>query len=422
MKTYRYLSIVALALMGAMIVGCSKSDINESEQSENGDNIVTLTTTIGFDEGDEATKALTSGGVKTFAEGDQIAVVYTNTGNSTARSLSNALTSNNIASNRRRAGFTMTLTNPKVGGSVKYIYPASMAKEDGSINYDALYSNQDGTLVSLASTFDLAVYEGTMTQNAELPSGECTLSNRLAILAITLKNKGGSTEITSSITNLTITDGTYTYAVTRTAAAGPIYVAIRPTSSASITIMASDGTNGYNKTLSSKTYEAGKIYNVTWRMTETTLGQVICTDRSIYSSVSAATSAGKNAVAMIVYLGSSTGNSKYTNGLALALSDEGLKKWEDAKTVAAAHTPTVSGASWMLASKAQWTTMISAAGSYTALRDGFSSVGGTNMPSGRYWASTEYSSSDAWFYYFSDGNWYYTGKTAYRNVRACLAF
>jgi hypothetical protein len=45
-------------------------------------------------------------------------------------------------------------------------------------------------------------------------------------------------------------------------------VAIRPTSSATINITATDGTTYYTKSLTGKTYEANNGYNVSWRMTE----------------------------------------------------------------------------------------------------------------------------------------------------------
>ena len=67
---------------------------------------------------------------------------------------------------------------------------------------------------------------------------------------------------------MTISDGTNTYSVTREAAAGPIYVAILPTSGATINVTATDGTDEYVKTLTSKTYAANNGYNVTWNMTK----------------------------------------------------------------------------------------------------------------------------------------------------------
>ena len=87
----------------------------------------------------------------------------------------------------------------------------------------------------------------------------------------------------------------------------------------------------------------------------------------------------------------------------------------------------VTGATWLLASKDQWNYMLgtSGAGSYTALRDGFSGISGASnlQSSAPYWSSTENGSSNAWYYFFSNGDWYYDEKSidAIR-VRACLAF
>ena len=70
---------------------------------------------------------------------------------------------------------------------------------------------------------------GTMTSSGgtfTLPTG-VTLANQLAICEFTIKNSG-DTEITGSITGLTLSDGTNTYTVSRAATAGPIYVAMQP--------------------------------------------------------------------------------------------------------------------------------------------------------------------------------------------------
>ncbi len=161
-------------------------------------------------------------------------------------------------------------------------------------------------------------------------------------------------------------------------------------------------------------------------MTEATFGQVICTDRSIYSSVSAAKSAGKNAVAKIVYTGSNTDMGAYKNGLALALRDESPTIWSWASgTCTAKNNDTsyaVSGAYWMHANEGQWYTMIEAAGGYEALRDGFSGVGGINMQPSYYWWSNAYDKKNGKGYLFNHGRWAYCTKDANVLVRACLAF
>ena len=268
MKTMKnFLSMAALALVGAMTVSCSSDDniIEQPQQPETKNNAVTLTTTVSLD-GGATTRALSSTGVKTFAAGETMAIYYwKNKGNDHVKAVSAPLTEGDITNGGKSATFTFTLDNPYKDMSVSYVYPAAMANADFTPNYDALYNNQNGTLATLASNFDFCTNSGAW-DGENLPS--LTLENQLAILAITLKNADGSSDITSSIKGLTLSDGTYTYAVSRSAAAGPIYVAIRPTSDATITVTATDGTNNYTKTLTTKTYEAGNGYPVSWRMTD----------------------------------------------------------------------------------------------------------------------------------------------------------
>jgi hypothetical protein len=122
------------------------------------------------------------------------------------------------------------------------------------------------------------------------------------------------------------------------------------------------------------------------------------------------------AVAKICYVSGS-------NGLALALTDEeGTMNWSTAQTTCAAHTPAFTGGTWKLATKEEWDNMINAAGSQTDLRDGFSSVGGTNMQSACYWSSSEDDSDYAWGYGFDFGFWSSVSKGFGYYVRACLAF
>ena len=257
MKTKKFLSMAALALVGAMMTGCSNDD--DILQPENKTNVVTLTTTVSLD-GGATTRALTAGGVKTFAVGETMAIYYwKNKGNDHVKAVSAPLTAGDITNGGKSATFTFTLDNPYKDMSVNYVYPAAMANADFTPNYDALYNNQDGTLETLASNFDFCTGLGPWS-GENLPS--LTLENQLAILAINLKN--GSSDINNTITSMVVSDGTNTYTVNRSAAEGPIYVAIRPTSSATIDVTATDGTDDYVKTLSGKTYAANNGYNVSW--------------------------------------------------------------------------------------------------------------------------------------------------------------
>lgn len=271
----KFLSMAALALVGAMTVSCSSdNDITDQpQQPENKSNLVTLTTTVGLD-GGATTRALTETGVKTFAVDDQIAVIYTKNGGTVTKAVSEKLISTDIASGSKSATFTVTLDDPDKTKQVTYIYPAAMAGST-DVDYTKLNS-QDGTLESLQTKYDLCTKSGAWDSD-NLPS--LTLENQLAILAINLKN---STDITSTITGMTISDGTNTYAVSRSAATGPIYVAIQPTSSATIYVTATDGTNEYGKRLSGKTYAADNGYPVTWNMTE--LEKVVWNNTNVFNS------------------------------------------------------------------------------------------------------------------------------------------
>ena len=256
--------MAALVFVGAIITGCS-SDDDSTSLDQPASKTVTLTTTISMD-GSAITRALTEAGVKTFAVGDQIAVIYTNTSSARVKVLSSALQEGDITNGGKTARITVTLTDP-VAGSVDYIYPAAMANEDGTPNLSALCM-QDGTLPTLASKLDYAKGSGDMTESSgvfTLPG--IALKNQLTICKFKIKNAGG-TEITSSITGLTVSDGTNTYTVSRAAAAGPIYVAMLPvTSDKTISFVANDASNSYYKSVTGKTLAVNNQYTINVTMT-----------------------------------------------------------------------------------------------------------------------------------------------------------
>ena len=425
MKTMKiFLSMAALALVGAMMTGCSSDDnFAVEQQPENKSNVVTVTTTVSLDGGAQ-TRALTSAGVKTFAVGEQVALRYWNTSTDLVKAVSSPLTASDISADGKTATLTFTLTNPDaIMTGINYCYPAAMAGEDGGPDYTKL-ATQDGTLATLSSTLDLATGSGKLS-GTNLPAN-VTLSNQLAILAITLKNSDGSSDITSSITGMNISAGTRNYAVSRSAAAGPIYVAIRPTNSAAIEIIATDGSKNYTKSLTGKTYAKGNGYSVSWRMAEPAIGHalssaavgdIICTDVLAYAGSDYNNlPTGVTALAKVCYV------SGDGHGLALALADEGENYWIAAKYACEGKGPASWYWTWKLPSQSEWNNMISAAGGYAALRDGFTSVGGTNMQSNYYWSSTE-DGDNAWICNFQNNDGGSSSLKANNHyVRAVLAF
>ena len=94
-KTLRFLCMAALALVGAVLTGCSGSDDNitgKPQQPEQKSNVVTVRTTVSLSGSEVTTRALNPAtGVKTFALGDKIAVHYVKADNNMYKVLSEAL-------------------------------------------------------------------------------------------------------------------------------------------------------------------------------------------------------------------------------------------------------------------------------------------------------------------------------------------
>ena len=433
MKTIKLLSLAALVVMGAILAGCAKElDVNPVAE----DNIVVCTTTVTLDADD--TKALSivgDKGVKTFAKGEQVALHYYDNTKGWSDASSQALSEEDISADGKTATLTFELTDPQANGNIIFCYPAALAKFNnyGEFDYNQIIL-QNGTLASLSANLDLATASGKLSKEKQLPAN-VTLTNQLAILAITLKNSDGSSDITNTITGLTLSDGTDTYSISRSAAAGPIYVAIQPVSNKNITITATSGSNSYTKSLTGKTYAAGNGYNVSWRMesaptltiTSPSVGQVIGSDGKNYA-YNATRPSGVTAVAVIAYV---SGN----HGLAIAMADENNDnyiKWDPAMAVAAAHAPKFSGGTWKIPSRNEWKNMFKPGSKYDQyqyndLNTAIVNAGGTPLPQKSYWTSTDGGSNRKYIMTFSDGTYVIDGSSQGKELgtiraRACLAF
>ena len=448
-KMMTLLSVIALAFVGTMMIGCSNKefDIEQPEQPVGSRNAITLTTTISLPDAEtdtDETKALDIDYgnkilSKTFAEDERIAVLYRSQAGGITRSISDTLRTEDITNGGKTATFTITVYDPVKTEDLTYVYPAAMA--GGSYpNYHIDYSRlntQDGTLASIASDLDLATFTGPWDGN-NLPSAN--LTNELAIIAFTLKNADGSVDLTSTITGMTINDGTYNYTVNRYAAAGPIYVAIRPTNNATINYTATDGiTNTYTKTVSDKTYEAGQFYQLGLRMTPSSsatghglrnsiVGEIVGTDGLAYAVEDKNNlPIGVTAAGMVAYKSG-------LSGLVIALSDESsIKTWPEAVSAAIAHTPAVTGRAWRMPSLSEWKQMFAAFGgsetSSTGLKTAITNAGGNTLDKIHYWTSTDKEGTPANAYYIglsNDPDVTYSstkGKTTdYSYARACFAF
>lgn len=271
-KTKILLKMAALAVVGAVMSGCAE----EIEVLQPANQRVVQKTTISLADDASTRGAIAADGKTSFSENDQIAIIYQNTNNVTVKAVSEALTAADISADGENATFSVELTAPKASGTVRYIYPAAMAAAtiaaDAATDASATVDNtalatQDGTLDNLANALDLALYDGTMTAEATLPTG-VTLQNQLTILELKSIKDEGDNDITASIGNLTVAVGTATtYTVSRMPAAGPIYIAMLPVATAEdITFTAEVDGIVYNKTATGKTLAKNKINPVNLSM------------------------------------------------------------------------------------------------------------------------------------------------------------
>ena len=276
----KILTIATLVLAGVLSSGCEdfRDELNTITSKTNG--VKTMTVTVSLDN-NAATRALDSTGKKTFAEGDKIAVIYENSeSGALVKKLSEPLATEDLIENGKKAAFKVTLENAIENAPVRFIYPAVMAademptdskpNDEATVNYNAL-SEQDGTLETLASEFDLAIFDGVFTEEATLPAS-VQLNNQLAICEFTIKDNEGK-EITLDISNLTVQIGSKTYKVTPISA-NPIYVAMQPVEEGeTFSFTATVGETTYLKSVSAKSLKAGNIYPV--KMTMAGIGSSI---------------------------------------------------------------------------------------------------------------------------------------------------
>ncbi len=273
-KIQTILGIAAFVMAGYLTFSCN-SQFETGEMQE--ENTVILTATVSRD---ALSKILDNLGHKTFALGDQIVVFYSQTGGTTGRAVSSPLTINDIRNEGKTADFSVLLTGPAANGDVRLVYPASMAvatvdpatnpANDATINFASL-ANQDGTLATLQSNYDLSIFDGQFTSDNKLPE-EIHLSNRLSICEFTLLDQE-DVNVTGRISSLKILAGDKSYSIMPFDPAagfgdGPLYVAMQPISNQAILFTAENpGLNDLMKFVPSKTLQASKMYPISVKMT-----------------------------------------------------------------------------------------------------------------------------------------------------------
>lgn len=427
-KFFTILSTAALVVMGALTTSCDKE---YNAIKHNPDGSVTFRTTLHMA---ASTKSIIEAdGEHKFKVGDEIAIVYDNGTTHDIEIVVYELKASDIKEGQKTAEFEVTLNNPKYDQGLFFAYPASKIKNDSSgLDYDAL-ATQNGTLDNIA-TMDLCVGVSSWDGSAW---GSATLENLIAIGKFTIKNSSNE-DITSSITEMTVSDGTNTYTISRSPADGPIWVAMQPVDDKSITVTATDGSYWYNKTTeSAQTLAASKIYPINVTMTKfaatlsaSAVGEIVGSDGRAYNVADINNlPTGVTALAMVAYKNGS-------NGLAISLTDIDTYKLNYAQATGEYGIPAWSasypivGGSWRIPTEQDWQRMMwgyyvenPAATNISA----FQALLGTTyglVANGYYWTGSEVDTDNARAILY-DGT--YAGidnadKDEYFHVRACLAF
>lgn len=449
MKKIMNISMAALVAMGTFMAACTKEEFRASE----GGKPVTLTTSVSL-ETDE-TKALTPLGEKTFAVGDQLAVIYKNTEGRTVKAVSEKLTVDDISNRGKSARFTVTVSNPDRTKEVTYIYPAAMAQDDGTVNY-GLLASQNGTLEDIAARLDCCTCTAAWKDDS-LPPG--FLLNHLAICAFTLKNEDGTERLNGGVKSFTVSDGPHTYTITRKASSNPIYVAIRPTSGAHMRYHTKGqryDNSWYVKESFNKTYVAGGFYELGLKMSltlrtiadssDSDRGCVVCTAGHVHEKRKAVP-AGCIPVGIIGHV------YRPGYGVIVALQDVPPQSWynidswpsdpsyeghkilpESARNgmLGFSSLGGVAVADWGVPFKSVYRDVFSTLGSstsswgytYDAAVNEFLTVGaGGTAFSGEYWCSETFSASlttTAW--YFGAEGWNFETKDRWKKVRPVLIY
>lgn len=431
-KTDLFRNLVAVLVLAAGATACSNEnaliDDNKPQQPDAKTQIIT----VNFGGNEHQTRALDTDGHKTITVGEKIGVLYNYSDFDARYGFKTEADVIDVDATGKIATISVTLTSANDNAEFAFVYPSTFSIYSSGHYY--LYSNsalmtyklgtQDGTLATLSDELDYCKAEGTLI-GTDLPDN-ITMENQLSICKFTLQDASSSSDITSAVTSFSVNDGTNEYIITRSAVAGPIYVAMLPVTTAAFSFTAGDGANTYKKNVASATLQAGYIYNSTLSMTKqvSNVGKILGADGNIYATVDAAVAAKTTAAGMIAYEGSETGVAGKTHGLCISLQEGAKLEYRNISYTGFPVRP--DGASeWATPTVMQWMHMFEACGGsevgskgedyHSSFNNGnittmMRNCGGTEFDtSSCYWTSSTRSVSQGFrriHYYFGGSGFY----------------
>ena len=290
MKKIFYILTAAL-----LLTGCT---VDDTAIDNNAAKTVTFTATLAPKGGSDATRNITVNNQNTSNEtlttawknNEKVAVYYQTGPDTYATAEANVDEVNDGV-----ATISASLTNAMDGGTVKFVYPASLTNDTGDdIDESKLLNEQNGLLrtgtKNISKNFDAATGRGKISVGAgtAVTSERIAMENRVCICKIELSFSNGSHPVFSAGKTLAISVGdgrTYTISSPFTpqdqSATGPIvyrafetgdviYVAMLPAVSQRVTFLSLDGSNRMYRFVSNDVdLVAGKFYrNISLTLTE----------------------------------------------------------------------------------------------------------------------------------------------------------
>ena len=259
MKTTKLFFMAALALTFA---ACSSDDTDLliPDQPLTTDGIPFKAT---ISTGTSGTRGLTPDGndlVATWEVGEKVALIHNGVNDEMTVS---AVSDDGVAT------IEGTITgNPNDGAAVTIIYPSTAADgATGNVLANLLCFQTSGTLADVAAKYDVRKGNGTLKVDGTASlNGNVSLDNQNAIFKFTIKNAAGSATI--DIKALAATIGTKTYVTTPASATSELYFVLPAVTSQEVSFAAVGNSKIYafSKTVS---FDAGKYYQSTLKMSET---------------------------------------------------------------------------------------------------------------------------------------------------------
>ncbi len=252
MKAIRSYILAALVLTAAAAVACTVED--QPSQIKNKVTFVASLSPRGA-----GSRALSDPGDGTLASswtvGEELSLQYDNTSSQRVEAVATVTSVESDGS----ATITATLADP-VSCTASFCYPYSSC----TLNKPkSIFTDQTGTLEDVSANYELVSGTGAIVVNgteATLPqSVEMTHETCVWKMSFT----DGSSDITPTITSLTVSDGNNDYTVSPSGLS-TIFVSMYPTaSSANVSIAATTASGTYSLSRSGVTLEAGKLYTST---------------------------------------------------------------------------------------------------------------------------------------------------------------